>query len=1109
MFGDDLTAPVVIIHTPLDYSEVTAPTPITITVDDEYLQDYTLTLNRIGDNCAEILASGHQNVTQTVVADFDPTLRKNGLYELELEARDVAGHTTRTRTVTETNRKGWIIRETSARGQITEYGYDQSGNEVSRATTRLDEFGQARTLTWLKSYDAKGQVTSETNPLGHVTRTEYDANGKVTATVDALGRRTTYEFDALGNAIRTVYPDGSSDATTYDANGNVLTQTDRSGLVTRFVYDTANRVTHTIAPDGSETRQEYDAAGRVVRQFDQAGNITSYEYDLAGRRTAVINALGQRMTSVYDALGNVMQQIDNLGRVTSFVYDDKNRRVQTVFDDGTSSSVVYNALDQKVSETDQAGVTTSFAYDEQGQLVSVTDALGQVTQYTYDRLGQKLEQIDAEGRVTSWTYDDLGRVTSRTLPLGMREFSSYDANGNMTLHTDFNGATTRYQYDILNRLVSTLYADGSQETVTYTINGQRETVTTSQGTTYYGYDLMDRLASQDNPDGTWITYDYDVLGNRIQLDTPHGTTSYSYDALSRLLNVTDAEGGTTWYGYNAVGSRASVTQANGVVTSYTYNELNRLTYQETRESGGVLLTSYQYSLGLSGNRLSVQDHTGRVVNYGYDTLYRLTQEQILDTALGNQTISYSYDQVGNRQTKTDASGTITYSYDANDRILTADGDSYQYDLNGNTPQAIEDGEVIDYGYDARNRLIEIWGPQGNTQYQYNADGIRVASIQDGEATRYLVDANQAYAQVLEERDASGYVTVAYTYGDDLISQTREGLSSYYAYDGHGSTTALTDSDEAVTDTYVYDAWGELLASTGETVNHYLYTGEQYDLNAGFYYLRARFYNPSLGRFHTMDTWMGRQFEPVTLHKYLYGNANPVMYSDPTGNLSLLEQVSVLTITTFALNSLTTAYSLHQITKGSTRRNSPLPDGIILSLGGTQGTRGFAGSIGADFVYEFKSGDLWAFGTAGLGVSPITLYKQFRSLGGNATAGFIWNMDSPKQLTGWGITATWPITMIGLLVRSLTQNKYPGDGFLRQLAKNNHNIRKSNFSVQFGFSVGANPPAFIKIGARSLNYSWDASYSLSKKVNDLSIRSLFPKSPSNDPQIIVDLLNQVN
>ncbi|MDD4097088.1 MAG: RHS repeat-associated core domain-containing protein, partial [Oscillospiraceae bacterium] len=94
-----------------------------------------------------------------------------------------------------------------------------------------------------------------------------------------------------------------------------------------------------------------------------------------------------------------------------------------------------------------------------------------------------------------------------------------------------------------------------------------------------------------------------------------------------------------------------------------------------------------------------------------------------------------------------------------------------------------------------------------------------------------------------------------------------------------------------------DNSGKLLTKTGTTANDFLYTGEQYDINTGFYYLRARYMNPSTGTFTSPDAYAGTIFDPVSLHKYLYANANPVMNRDPSGyqTLTLTETGTKLAI----------------------------------------------------------------------------------------------------------------------------------------------------------------------------------------------------------------------
>jgi len=152
-----------------------------------------------------------------------------------------------------------------------------------------------------------------------------------------------------------------------------------------------------------------------------------------------------------------------------------------------------------------------------------------------------------------------------------------------------------------------------------------------------------------------------------------------------------------------------------------------------------------------------------------------------------------------------------------------------------------------------------------------------------------------YSQIVEELDATGAVVATYHYGHDLISQSRletnaasgssEWVDRLFVYDGGGHVRALTDLEGNITDTFSYDAYGNLLHPSSLNLHtFYLYRGERWDSDLGQYYLRARFYNSDLGRFHTLDEYEGRTGEPLSLHKYLYAHANPVSGWDPSGRM---------------------------------------------------------------------------------------------------------------------------------------------------------------------------------------------------------------------------------
>jgi len=260
--------------------------------------------------------------------------------------------------------------------------------------------------------------------------------------------------------------------------------------------------------------------------------------------------------------------------------------------------------------------------------------------------------------------------------------------------------------------------------------------------------------------------------------------------------------------------------------------------------------------------------------------------------------------VGNRLTKTDSvEGVTVYTYDDNDRLLkselTKNGGKinsieYVYDDNGNTKERVKkdaDGVVVErvtYEWNQDNRLIGVQGSNGDAiSYEYDADGVRVGKTVNGVKTEYLVDKNRDYAQVLEER-VNDVLSASYVYGLDLISQERGNEDSFYLVDGLGSTRGLTDSNGVVTDSYSYDAFGNLIASSGSTDNDYLFAGEQFDEGVGQYYLRERYYDFGTGRFTRRDSYEGGLSDPMSRHDYLYTHANPVNFTDPTGFYTLGE-----------------------------------------------------------------------------------------------------------------------------------------------------------------------------------------------------------------------------
>ena len=333
-------------------------------------------------------------------------------------------------------------------------------------------------------------------------------------------------------------------------------------------------------------------------------------------------------------------------------------------------------------------------------------------------------------------------------------------------------------------------------------------------------------------------------------------------------------GSQTSYVYDPANNLVTETYPNGLRSTIHYDSMNRLTAMTTPNSG------YLYQLGATGNRTSATELTGRSVQWSYDGIYRLTNEAIAsDPAGGNGAVDYGLDPVGNRLSSTSSLSRISTSisgYDSDD-LMSAES----YDANGNT--VTSGGRT--FAYDSENHLTSM--NNGGVTIIYDGDGNRVSKTASGVTTLYLVDDLNptGYAQVIEEL-SGGAVQREYAYGLQRINENQiisgTWTPSFYGYDGGGSVRQLTNLAAAVTDRYNYDAFGNLLNSTGATPNNYLYRGEQYDTNLNLYYLRARYYNPATGRFMSRDPNAGKLKDPKSLHKYLYADGNPVDGMDPSG-----------------------------------------------------------------------------------------------------------------------------------------------------------------------------------------------------------------------------------
>jgi len=156
----------------------------------------------------------------------------------------------------------------------------------------------------------------------------------------------------------------------------------------------------------------------------------------------------------------------------------------------------------------------------------------------------------------------------------------------------------------------------------------------------------------------------------------------------------------------------------------------------------------------------------------------------------------------------------------------------------------------------------------------------MSTVENGAYTEYTFDRGSIIADYNKDEQRK----TRYTRGYDLISrQNDEGTTSYYLHNAHGDVTKLVDSTGNLQNSYSYDAFGNTTAYTEKVENRFRYAGEQYDAVTGQYYLRARNYDPTMGRFIDEDTYGGQIEEPLSMNLYTYCQNNSIKYIDPTGH----------------------------------------------------------------------------------------------------------------------------------------------------------------------------------------------------------------------------------
>jgi RHS repeat-associated protein len=797
------------------------------------------------------------------------------------------------------DQSGRVVAQANGRGLITAFAY---GTPRAEDTSITDPRGQ----TTIHTHDTDRRLLYVTDSDGGVLGFGYDANNNRTRITDQNGHTTSFAYDGRGNVTTIADALGRQIRLTYDSQNNLTTVTNARGATTRFTYDTRGNLIALQNALGQVTSFSYDSVGQLIRRTDARGNATQFGYDARGSLTRITDALSGATTLAYDGIGRLTALIDPLGRTVASTHDLLSRLVQVKDPLGNVTRFTYDPVGNLTELQDAKGSKTRYGYDEVSNLTTVTDAIGSITRYAYDANNNRIEVTNAKGNRSSYVFDALNRLAESIDPLGHRTQYEHDAVGNVVAVTNPNGVTNAFGYDAGNRLLAITYGDGTSVHYSYDENGNRVGMTDSRGVATYQYDALDRVIFVTDSSGS-VRYAYDEAGNRTTLTYPDGKlVTYSYDALNRQEQVSDRAGRVIRYRYDAASNLVQILYPNGRGITYQYDAANRL-QQVAHRLGAVLTARFAYILDPVGNRLRVTRDLAlsplplsvtSVFDYNYDALSQLTAFEEIVGNLRLRRTEYAYDAVGNRQSVKEFSflrgnpvlrRTTLSSYDAADRLLQAGDVAYTHDANGNRLTELGSDRNISYRYDAADRLVGVGRGIAKIAYSYDGDGNKAGrSLDEGsevKRTEFTSDITGALPVTIRETGTEG--TRSYVYGLSLVEEELAAspgfvVPFFYHADGLGSTIALTDMTGKPAAGYQYDPWGNPEISLGNAPNRFLFTGEERDAASGLYYLRARWYDPSVGRFLNRDPLAGRPELPQSQHRYSYALLNPVRYVDPSG-----------------------------------------------------------------------------------------------------------------------------------------------------------------------------------------------------------------------------------
>lgn len=770
----------------------------------------------------------------------------------------------------------------------------------------------------LKQHDAFGNLFRK---VGY--HTASGQQGAVAWVEDGLPtpRRTSFNNYKRGLPQQIVRADSSTLGRVVDNNGWVTQETNGNGVQTNYQYNDVGWLTLINRPlPWSDTSISYTAAGsgitqvstrgttKITRSYDSltrpflvkteatsGGGATSYvatNYDALGKVTftsfpSSSSSPSDGTSTVYDALGRPESVSENVSpfATTSYTYLSSNR-TQTTDPEGAVTIHHYHAFgspaDGELHRIEQPmNVDTYIYYNDYGQQTRVQQAgnhngysLDQSQYFYYDASQRLCRQWTPEGGYTAFGYNAANELTS---------YAKGHSGGSSCAAPSGNSLVT-LTYDDLGRLKTTDFQDSGTPDISRTYDDNSNLLTLNRGGVNwtYTYDTADNLKTEQlDIDGRNydLAYDYNADGHLFERTLPSGAViDYTLNGLGQPSSV---ENGATVYADNLVyhpnENLESANYGNGHSLQVTWTPRQQPLRKYVHLGGSDIAVDRTYGYNARGQIINITDaaDTGNNRAYDYDDLGRLisasgpwgsgsfTYDPLANLRakmLGARTVTVSYDAVTNRATQsTDTAGpTRSIGYDGRGNVATLGAMTFVYDMS-DQPVSQSGSVATTYTYDGNLKRAKqvIAGKAIYSVYDASGEMVHRDNVTDNKVTEYVAAAG---ATVRIENGAPRY-----TFKDHL-----------------GSPIAGTDNSAPVTWRERYTPYGEKLLDPAANKDEPAYTGHIQDSATGLIYMQARYYDPVIGRFLSIDPAEFAAERPFMFNRYAYAGNDPTNLTDPTG-----------------------------------------------------------------------------------------------------------------------------------------------------------------------------------------------------------------------------------